>query len=212
MLLALAVVGAAPSQVLISAAGLRQLEAGAVDFAASGCPIPDAKILVLHFPTVLGPAVPIYNLPGLDAELNFTPEALAGIFLGTIRKWDDPALPPDEIAVVHRPEASGATFVRLDFLSKASPAWISAASAVKDPPDDLRMSITGASGADAYPVASFTWLLTPARIADPQRKEIVAGVLRGMLVSGQRMAETSGSAPLPGRVAEKVLRAVARIN
>lgn len=323
ILLALAVVGGAPSQVLISGAGatfpypiyarwfdefqrlhpgaqityqpigsgagLRQLEAGAVDFAASDCPIRNAKILLLHFPTVLGAVVPIYNLPDLDAELNFTPEALAGIFLGTIRRWDDPALtrvnpgvalPPDEIAVVHRSEASGTTFVWSDFLSKASPAWRSAAgagmslawrvgvgargnegvaglvkqtrnaigyvelayavqnrlaygrvrnsagafvkadsrsiaaaaSALKDLPDDLSMSITGASGVDAYPVASFTWLLTPARIADPQRREIVAGFLRWMLVSGQRMAEPLGYAPLPSPVAAKSLLAVARIH
>lgn len=272
-----------------SGAGLRQLEAGAVDFAASDCPIRDAKIPILHFPTVLGAVVPIYNLTGLDAELNFTPEALAGIFLGTIRRWDDPelarlnpgvALPADEIAVVHRSEASGTTFVWSDFLSKASPAWrngpgagmslawrvgigargnegvaglvkqthhaigyvelayavqnrlaygrvrntagvfvkadsrsiAAAANSVRDVPDDLRMSITGAPGADAYPVASFTWLLTPVRIADPRRREIVAGFLRWMLVSGQRMAEGPGYAPLPARVTDKALRAVARIN
>src|SRR6202140_2963729 len=103
-----------------SGGGIRQLLAGTVDFGASDGPMTDeqlgqAKVKILHFPTVLGAAVPTYNIPGVTAELNFTPEALAGIFLGKITKWNDPAiagpnngvkLPGEDIVVVHRAEAS----------------------------------------------------------------------------------------------------------
>jgi phosphate transport system substrate-binding protein len=91
-----------------------------------------ASIPILHFPTVLGADVPSYNLPGLSAELNFTPDALAGIFLGKITKWNDPAitsanpgvkLPSDDIVVVHRSDGSGTTYIWTDYLSKISPEW-----------------------------------------------------------------------------------------
>jgi phosphate transport system substrate-binding protein len=87
---------------------------------------------ILHFPTVLGAAVPAYNIPGVTAELNFTQEALAGIFLGKITKWNDPsiagpnkgvALPGDDIVVVHRSEGSGTTYIWTDYLSKVSEEW-----------------------------------------------------------------------------------------
>jgi phosphate transport system substrate-binding protein len=81
---------------------------------------------------VLGAVVPVYNIPGVSEELNFTPEALAGIFLGKIKKWNDPEmvkanpkskLPANDIVVVHRAEASGTTYIWVDFLSKVSPEW-----------------------------------------------------------------------------------------
>jgi len=87
---------------------------------------------ILHFPTVLGAVVPTYNVTGVDATLNFTPEALAGIFLGKITKWDDPALtgankgvklPSADIVVVHRADGSGTTFCWTDYLSKVSEEW-----------------------------------------------------------------------------------------
>jgi phosphate transport system substrate-binding protein len=120
-----------------SGAGIRQLLSGTVDFGASDGPMSDeqlaqAKTKVLHFPTVLGAAVPTYNIPGVSAELKFTPEALAGIFLGTITKWNDPAiaganpgvnLPANEIVVVHRSDGSGTTYIWTDYLAKASDAW-----------------------------------------------------------------------------------------
>ncbi len=120
-----------------SGGGIRQLLAGTVDFGASDGPMTDeqlaqAKIKVLHFPTVLGADVPSYNLPGLSAELNFTQKALAGIYLGKITKWNDPEiananpgvkLPSDDIVVVHRSDGSGTTYIWTDFLSKASEEW-----------------------------------------------------------------------------------------
>ncbi len=79
-----------------SGGGIRQLEAGTVDFGASDVPmtaeqLAKQKVPPLHLPTVLGGVVPTYNIPGVTAELNFTQEALAGIFLGTVKKWNDPA-------------------------------------------------------------------------------------------------------------------------
>ena len=80
-----------------SGGGIRQLLAGTVDFGASDGPMTDeqlaqSKVKILHFPTVLGAVVPSYNIPGVTAELNFTQKALAGIYLGTITKWNDPVI------------------------------------------------------------------------------------------------------------------------
>src|SRR6202453_283958 len=80
-----------------SGGGIRQLQAGTVDFGASDGPMSDeqlaqSKFKILHFPTVLGADVPSYNVPGVSAELNFTQKALAGIFLGSITKWNDPEI------------------------------------------------------------------------------------------------------------------------
>jgi len=91
-----------------------------------------AKTKILHFPTVLGAVVPTYNVSGVSQELKFTPEALAGIFLGKITKWNDPALadsnpdanlPGDDIVVVHRSDGSGTTYIWTDYLSKVSEEW-----------------------------------------------------------------------------------------
>lgn len=125
-------------QSLGSGAGIRQLTAGTVDFGASDMPMTDEQIgkittyKVLHFPTVLGGLVPTYNVQGVSGDLKFTPETLAGIFLGKITKWNDAALKKDnpgvnlpgaDITVVHRSDGSGTTFVWTDYLSKVSPEW-----------------------------------------------------------------------------------------
>ncbi|HTX14408.1 MAG TPA: phosphate ABC transporter substrate-binding protein PstS [Candidatus Baltobacteraceae bacterium] len=120
-----------------SGGGIRQLMAGTVDFGASDMPLNDQtlaqfKYKVLQFPTVLGAVVPTYNVPGVTAELKFTPEALADIYLGKVTKWNDPEiaganpgvkLPSDDIVVVHRSDGSGTTFVWTDYLSKVSGDW-----------------------------------------------------------------------------------------
>jgi phosphate transport system substrate-binding protein len=120
-----------------SGGGIRQLLDKTVDFGASDGPMNDdqlkqASVPILHFPTVLGAAVPSYNLPGVQGDLNFTPEALAGIFLGKVATWNDPAiasanpgvkLPKDDIVVVHRSDGSGTTYIWTDYLSKVSPDW-----------------------------------------------------------------------------------------
>jgi len=119
-----------------SGGGIRQVLAGTVDFGASDGPMTDeqlaqAKTKILHIPTVLGADVPAYNL-NVTGELKFTPAALAGIFLGKITTWNDPALakanptvklPNDPIIVIHRSDGSGTTFIWTDYLSKVSPDW-----------------------------------------------------------------------------------------
>jgi phosphate transport system substrate-binding protein len=120
-----------------SGGGIHQLQAGTVDFGASDGPMTDdqlaqSKVKILHFPTVLGAVIPIYNIPGVTGELNFTQKALAGIYLGTITKWNDPELtkanpgvnlPSADIVVVHRSDGSGTSYIFTDFLSKASDDW-----------------------------------------------------------------------------------------
>ncbi|HXO44621.1 MAG TPA: phosphate ABC transporter substrate-binding protein PstS [Candidatus Cybelea sp.] len=120
-----------------SGGGIRQLLAGTVDFGASDGPMSDdqlaqAKFKILHFPTVLGAVIPTYNVAGVSTGLNFTQKALAGIYLGTITKWNDPEiakanpgvkLPGDDIVVVHRSDGSGTSYIFTDFLSKASDDW-----------------------------------------------------------------------------------------
>ena len=124
-----------------SGGGIRQVTEGTVDFGASDGPMTDEQInafrdkrgsAILHFPTVLGAVVPVYNVSGVATALKFTPEALAGIFLGTITKWNDKAiaasnpgaaLPAKDIVVVHRSDGSGTSFVWTDYLSKVSADW-----------------------------------------------------------------------------------------
>jgi phosphate transport system substrate-binding protein len=120
-----------------SGGGIRQVLNGTVDFGASDGPMSDeqlaqAKTKILHIPTVLGAVVPAYNVPGISGEVKFTPEALAGIFLGKIQNWNDPAItkvnpgvnfPNQPIIVIYRSDGSGTTFIFTDYLSKISKDW-----------------------------------------------------------------------------------------
>jgi phosphate transport system substrate-binding protein len=124
-----------------SGAGIKQVTEGTVDFGATDGPMNDEQLkayadkhgsAILHFPTVMGAVVPTYNIPGVTTDLNFTPDALAGIFLGKITKWNDPAiadankgvkLPAEDIVVVHRADGSGTTYCWTDYLSKVSDEW-----------------------------------------------------------------------------------------
>src|SRR5689334_5749703 len=262
-----------------SGGGIRQVLEGTVDFGATDGPMTDeqlsqAKIPILHLPTVLGAVVPTYNLAGVD-KLRFGPDALAGIYLGKITHWNDPAiaadnpgvkLPAAPIVPIHRSDGSGTTYIFTDYLSKVSPAWqqaagkgtsvnwpvglggkgnegvaglvkqtpnaigyveliyaaqnkipygdvenksgafvsatlesvtAAAAAAAANMPADFRVSITDAPGKDAYPIASFTWLLIPSRIANPAKGAAITGFLDWMLGNGQTFAAPLGYAPLP---------------
>jgi phosphate transport system substrate-binding protein len=278
-----------------SGGGIRQLLDKTVDFGASDGPMNDdqlkqASVPILHFPTVLGADVPSYNLPGVNAELNFTPEALSGIFLGKITKWNDLAirsantgvkLPAEDIVVVHRSDGSGTTYIWTDYLSKISPEWqqkvgkatsvnwpvglggkgnegvagliqqtpnslgyieliyaiqnkiaygrvknssgtfvkadlasVSAAAAAvaKFMPDDFRVSITDPEGKAAYPIASFTWLLIPAKFTDTAKRDVVKDFLKWMMTDGQGYCEALSYAKLPKEVVAKEMKAIAQIQ
>jgi len=120
-----------------SGGGIRQLSAGTVFFGASDGPMTNEQIQaagfrILHLPTVLGGVVPVYNIPGVSAQLKFTGRVLADIYLGKITKWNDTAirginpgvnLPGDDITVVHRSDGSGTSYIWCDYLSKISPEY-----------------------------------------------------------------------------------------
>ena len=277
-----------------SGGGIRQVTAGTVDFGASDGPMSDeqlaaAKFRILHLPTVLGSVVPAYNIPGVKGELKFTPDVIAGIYLGKITSWNDPAiakgnpgvsLPNQPIVVVHRSDGSGTTYIFTDYLSKVSGEWrdsvgkgtsvrwpvglgakgnegvagmvrqmegafgyveliyalqnnitfgsvknaagafvkasldstTAAASSMKSIPADFRVSITNAPGKDAYPIASFTWLLIPADWKDKNKEKIIVDFLNWMLDQGQTMTADLNYAPLPDGVKQKEREAIKTIR
>jgi phosphate transport system substrate-binding protein len=276
-----------------SGGGIRQVIAGTVDFGATDGPMTDeqlaqSKVKILHFPTVLGAVVATYNVAGVTQDLKFTPAALAGIFLGTIKQWNDPAiaaanagvtLPATDIIVVHRSDGSGTTYVWTDYLSKVSERWksqvgrntsvnwpvglggkgnegvsglvkqtpnsigyvelvyavqnklayaavqnaagtfvradlasVTSAAASATMPDDFRVSITNPAGSDAYPIASFTWLLVPEQLPDARKGRAIVDFLRWMLTDGQALAAPLSYAPLPKPVVAKEQQAIAQVR
>src|SRR5713226_8556735 len=120
-----------------SGGGIRQVTNQTVFFGATDGPMTPEQLQaapgrILHFPAVLGGDVPVYNIPGVEAELKFTGKILADIFLGKIGRWNDPAiaglnsgvrLPDTEITVCHRSDGSGTTYIWVDYLAKVSPEW-----------------------------------------------------------------------------------------
>jgi phosphate transport system substrate-binding protein len=119
-----------------SGGGIRQITEGTVDFGASDAPMNQEELArapgVLHLPTVLGAVAVAYNLPEVRQPVRLSGEALGAIFLGQVRKWNDPRiaqlnpggqLPGRDILVVYRTDGSGTTFVFTDYLSAVSPAW-----------------------------------------------------------------------------------------
>lgn len=281
-----------------SGAGIRQLTEGTVDFGASDGPMTDEQLKsardkrgtdIIHIPTVLGAVVPAYNLPGVNGEIKFSGDLLAGIYLGKITKWNDPAfgkdnpglkLPDKPIVVVHRADGSGTTYIFTDYLSKVSPEWqqkvgkgtavqwptglgqqgneavagmvrqmegaigyveliyalqnkisfgpvknatgqyvkaslestTAAAASMKDMPADFRVSITNAPGKNAYPIASFTWLLVPLKWSDAAKEKAMVDYLNWMVDSGEKMTEALYYAPLPKSVAAKVKAKIKEIK
>jgi phosphate transport system substrate-binding protein len=245
---------------------------------------------ILHFPTVLGAVVPIYNLQGVSAPLKFSGPVLADIVLGKITKWNDPALaalnpgvslPDSAITFVHRSDGSGTTFVWADYLSKVSPEFkqkvgadsslnwpvgvggkgnegvagmvrqtpaslgyvelvyalqnkistgavqngtgafitpsvdsvtAAAAGAVANMPPDFRVSITNAPGADAYPIASFTWLLLYQDPPEKAQARAMKEFLRWALTDGQKYAPELGYARLPQPVVDMELKALEQLK
>ena len=276
-----------------SGGGIKQLSSQTVFFGATDGPMNEEQLKsapgpILHFPAVLGGVVPIYNVPGVTSQLHFNGAVLADIYLGRITKWNDAriakenagvTLPATDIAVVHRSDGSGTTYIFCDFLSKVSPdykakvgvntsvAWpagvgakgnegvsglvqqtpgaigyvelifalqnkipfaavqnkagefvtatldsVTAAAASVAMPDDFRVSITNADGKDAYPIASFTWLLLYQNPQDKERAKIMVDFLKWALTDGQKEATALHYAPLPQAVVDKELQAISKIQ
>jgi phosphate ABC transporter phosphate-binding protein len=276
--------------------GIHKLLAHEIDFGASDSPevirelAPADDGNFFFFPSVVGAVVPIVNLPGLTETILFTPEALAGIYLGKIKKWNDPViaranrgvhLPDLEIVVVHRADGSGTSYAFTSFLSKTNADWSAAvgsrlspkwpvgraatgndgvaklvkelggsigyvefiyalenhlsfgsvrnqngefvqaslesiASAVGHSSEvrdgSVRPSIVDAPGEGAYPIASFTWLVVPARIADDAKRSAVLAFLKWMLGPGQRQAAALGYLALPKEIVAKEEEVIAQIR
>jgi phosphate transport system substrate-binding protein len=282
-------------QPLGSGAGIRQLTSRTVFFGASDQPMKDEQLQaaqgkILHFPTVLGAVVPIYNLPDVSQQLKFSGPLLADIVLGKVKKWNDPAivklnagvkLPTTDITLVHRSEGSGTTFIFADYLGKVSPEFKStvgvdaslkwpvgvggkgnegvsglvqqtpgsigyvelvyalqnkiavgavqnsagafvvpsvasvtavAAGAAANMPPDFRVSITNAPGADAYPIASFTWILLYEDPPDKAQAAIMKEFMRWALTDGQKMAPELGYASLPPQVVDMETKALEQLK
>jgi phosphate transport system substrate-binding protein len=279
-------------QSICSGGGIKQIQEQTIDFGASDAPMKDEELQkapgpILHIPTVLGAVVLTYNLQGVSQPLKFSPETIADIFLGKIKKWNDPRikadnnglnLPDAEIAVVHRSDGSGTTAVFTDYLSKVSPEWKEKVGADKSPqwpvgqggkgnegvtgqikqqpntigyvelayavqnklpaalvknsagnfveptidavtaaaaasasslPEDLRTSITNASGANAYPITSYTYILAYREQRDATRGKALVDFIWWGIHDGEKYAKDLQYAPLPEEVVKK---AEAKIN
>ena len=275
-----------------SGGGIKQIKEQTVDFGASDSPMSDEDLKsapgeIVHVPTVLGAVVITYNLEGMKQPLRFSPEVIADIFLGKIKKWNDPkiaadnagvTLPANDITVVHRSDGSGTSAVFTDYLSKVSAEWkekvgagvspswptgiggkgnegvtgqvkntpntigyvelayaaknklpvahiknaagsfieptidavtAAAAASVANMPDDLRISITNAQGAQAYPISSYTYILVYKKQKDAAKGKAIVDFLWWGIDDGENFAKELLYAPLPADVVKK---AEAKIN
>jgi len=278
-----------------SGGGIRQLTNQTVFFGATDGPMTNDQIQaagarILHLPTVLGGVVPVYNVPGVGADLRFSGALLADIFLGKVTKWNDPAIAKEnpgvslsasDVTVVHRADGSGTSYIFCDFLAKSSPEWkqkvgvatsvnwptgvggkgnegvaglvkqtpgsigyveliyalqnkisfgavknsageyvrasldsVTAAAAATEGkmPPDFRVSITNAPGKNAYPIASFTWLLFYESPKDKAKAKAMVDFMRWALSDGQKYAPELGYAPLPASVVSLETEALKKIK
>jgi phosphate transport system substrate-binding protein len=275
-----------------SGGGIKQLKEQTVDFGASDAPMKDEDLKsapgeIVHVPTVLGAVVITYNLEGISQTLRFSPEVIADIFLGKIKKWNDPkiaadnagvTLPAKDITVVHRSDGSGTSAVFTDYLSKVSSEWkekvgtgtspswptglggkgnegvtgqiksmpdtigyielayavqnklpvaqiknasgsfvtpsidtvtAAASASAANTPEDLRVSITNAAGAQAYPISSYTYILVYKNQKDAAKGKALVDFLWWGIHDGENFAKELQYAPLP---ADIVKRAEAKIS
>jgi phosphate transport system substrate-binding protein len=272
-----------------SGAGQNAIISRTADFGASDDPVKDEDLKkadseIMHIPTVLGAVVLTYNLPGVNAPLKLSPDTISGIYLGTIKKWNDAALKKDnpdlnlpdaDILPVYRNDSSGTTAVFTDFLSKTNadwkakvgankqPSWITgvgtgaprndgvmgqvkqtpnsigyveltfakannlptaliknksgafveatldsvsaaAAGSVAATPEDLRVQITDADGAAAYPIASYTYILVYKDQRDAAKGKALADFLWWAIHDGEKFTKDLHYAPLPAEIVKKV--------
>ncbi|MBI3783276.1 MAG: phosphate ABC transporter substrate-binding protein PstS [Deltaproteobacteria bacterium] len=278
-----------------SGGGIKQITEQTVDFGASDGPMSEEQMAaapghLMHFPTVMGAVVMTYNVAGVQTGLKLTPEAIAGIFLGDVTKWNDPqitaanpgvALPNQDIIVVHRSDGSGTSYIFTDYLSKVSKTWksrVGAGTSVSWPaglggkgnegvtglvkqtpnsigyveliyalsnelpyadvknqggsfvkptlesvtaaaagyadkmPEDFRIVITNAPGAEAYPISGMTWLLVYEKQKDAGKGKKLVEFLKWMLSDGQKLAADLHYAPLPDAVVAKERQVLQRVT
>jgi phosphate transport system substrate-binding protein len=269
-----------------SGGGIKQLKEQTVDFGASDAPMTDADLKsapgeIVHVPTVLGAVVITYNLEGMKQPLRFSPEALSDIFLGKIKKWNDPkiaadnpgvTLPTSDITVIHRSDSSGTSAVFTDYLSRVSAEWkekvgagvspswptgiggkgnegvtgqvkntpntigyielvyavknnlpvahiknasgnfiepsidavtAAASASAASMPDDLRVSITNAAGAQAYPISSYTYILVYKNQKDAAKGKALVDFLWWGIHDGETFGKELQYAPLPPDIVKK---------
>jgi phosphate transport system substrate-binding protein len=265
--------------------GIKQISKGSGDFGAGEVPLTTAEraeASLVELPSVMIAIVPYYHLPGPHQDLRFTGELLAEIFLGEIKKWNDPqiaklnsnaSLPDLPIKVFYRPAGKGTNYVFSDFLSKTSskfrtrigtspsPKWpvgdpaerssdmadkvkgetgsigygelqyaikgdiaygkvqnaagnfvkaspetvLAACKAVEAPGwDKFAATLMNASGAESYPLTSFTWLYVRAGIPDARRADALADLLNWIYTDGQKLAGEEGYSELPQQLLAKV--------
>jgi phosphate transport system substrate-binding protein len=277
-----------------SGGGIMMLRQRTIDIGASDAPLNDAQQAqmpgpVLHFPSVMGAVVLMYNLPEIKQKIRLTGPVIADIYLGKVVKWTDPEItalnpgvgfPDEPIVTGHRSDGSGTTFIFSDYLSKASPAWANkvgkgtslkwpvglggkgsegvtglvqqtpggigyveliyaltnkipyaivknhdgqwidpslagvtaaATGAAANMPADFRVSITDASGAESYPISSFTWLLVYKQQSDKAKAEATVKFLKWALTDGQKYAQPLDYAPLPQAVIDQELTQIGEI-
>ncbi|HEV2863306.1 MAG TPA: phosphate ABC transporter substrate-binding protein PstS [Pyrinomonadaceae bacterium] len=275
-----------------SGGGIKQIKEQTIDFGASDAPMKDEDLKsapgeLLHIPTVLGAVVLTYNLEGVSQPLRFSPDVVADIFLGKIKRWDDArikadnpgvSLPASDITPVYRSDGSGTSAVFTDYLSKVSPEWkgqvgagtspkwpaglgakgnegvtgqvkntpntlgyvelayavqnklpvalvknasgafvepsldavtAAAAESLAATPEDLRVSITNAGGANAYPISSYTYVLAYKEQKDAAKGRALVDFLWWGIHDGEAFAKDLQYAPLPPDI---VKRAEAKIN
>ncbi len=281
-----------------SGGGIRQLSEQTVDFGATDGPMSDDELgkakggRVMHVPTVIGAVVVSYNLPGLTAPLNLDAGAVADLFLGKIKKWNDGRiaklnpgvnLPDKAVLIVHRSDGSGTTYVFTDYLATVSKEWLAgpgrgkevqwpvglggkgnegvagqirqlagavgyielayakqnklayaaiknssgafvlpsveAATAAADgvaaklsPKSDYRISIVNASGAAAYPISSFTWIILYQNQPDADKGKKIVNFLKWALTTGQAAAPILDYSPLPPTIAQRLVERLATVK
>jgi phosphate transport system substrate-binding protein len=269
-----------------SGGGIKQLKEQTVDFGASDAPMKDEDLKsapgeILHIPTVLGAVVITYNLQGVSEPLKFSSEVIADIFLGKIKKWNDPKIAADnpgvtlsanDITVVHRSDGSGTSAVFTDYLSKVSAEWkekvgsgtspswpigiggkgnegvtgqvkntpntigyvelayavqnklpvgqiknasgnfvepsidavtAAASASAANTPEDLRVSITNAAGAQAYPISSYTYILVYKEQKDAAKGKALVDFLWWGIHDGEAFAKELQYAPLPADIVKR---------
>jgi phosphate transport system substrate-binding protein len=272
-----------------SGAGIKAIQGQTVDFGATDAAMTEDEVKgtpaeILHIPVVLGAVVLTYNVEAVKEPLKLSPEVIADIFLGKIKKWDDArikadnptaALPSADIVPVYRSDGSGTSDVFTDFLSKLSPEWKEKVGRTKNPqlpqgvgigakgndgvmgqvkqtpntigyveltfakannlpaalvknsagtfvepgpdsvtaaaagvlataPADLRMQITNAQGANAYPIAGITYALIYKEQKDPAKGKALVDFLWWATHEGQNFAKDLHYSPLPAELVTRV--------